>query len=173
MIIISYHLPTLLTDPASEFSSWTRFNTPGTIVFVMNAACQCGEIRFTTPLPAPLVVYICHCLECRKQAASAFGTSAIFPAFSFPAERLGCFRRPTASEKMMSCYFCPRCGTRLIHAVDGAATISIKGGCLPTLDWAGSKHIWCKRAVVPIPDGVVRWDEEPDEASSGDGEAKQ
>ena len=40
-------------------------------------------------------------------------------------------------------------------------TVSIKGGLVKGLDWATAVHIWTKRAVVPIPDGVVRWEEEP------------
>jgi len=50
----------------------------------MQASCQCGAIAFKTPLPKPLAVYICHCDECRRQSSSAFGCSAIFPAFPLP-----------------------------------------------------------------------------------------
>jgi hypothetical protein len=58
----------------------------------MNVACQCGNITFTTPLPQPLAVYICHCDECRRQSSSAFGCSAIFPKFSLPnAGLLSCY----------------------------------------------------------------------------------
>jgi hypothetical protein len=55
----------------------------------MNASCQCGAISFKTPLPKPLAVYICHCDECRRQSSSAFGCSAIFPAFPLPANVKG------------------------------------------------------------------------------------
>ena len=58
----------------------------------MNVACQCDNITFTTPLPQPLAVYICHCDECRRQSSSAFGCSAIFPKFSLPnAGLLSCY----------------------------------------------------------------------------------
>ena len=43
-----------------------------------------AKIAFKTPLPKPLAVYICHCDECRRQSSSAFGCSAIFPAFPLP-----------------------------------------------------------------------------------------
>lgn len=28
-------------------------------------------------------------------------------------------------------------------------------------------HIWCKRAIVPIPEGAERWEGEPDEGTAG------
>lgn len=58
----------------------------------MDARCQCGAVRFKTPLPQPLALYICHCSDCRRQTGSAFGTSAIFPRFELPdTELLSCY----------------------------------------------------------------------------------
>lgn len=37
----------------------------------------------------------------------------------------------------------------------------MKGGCIEGLDWKSAKHIWCKRAMVPIPEGVETSEEEP------------
>src|SRR5271167_4851648 len=36
--------------------------------------CQCGAVRFQIAANR-LVAYACHCLECQKQSASAFGIS--------------------------------------------------------------------------------------------------
>ncbi|KAH0848617.1 hypothetical protein FOPE_02688 [Fonsecaea pedrosoi] len=47
----------------------------------MEGRCQCGTVRFRTPTEKPIKWYICHCHECRRQSASAFGISAIFPHF--------------------------------------------------------------------------------------------
>ncbi|KIY04089.1 uncharacterized protein Z520_00781 [Fonsecaea multimorphosa CBS 102226] len=47
----------------------------------MEGRCQCGSVRFRTPQEKPIKWYICHCHECRRQSASAFGISAIFPHF--------------------------------------------------------------------------------------------
>ena len=41
--------------------------------------CQCGEVRYESA-GAPLALYVCHCLECRKQSASAFGMSLEVPS---------------------------------------------------------------------------------------------
>lgn len=142
----------------------------------MDVKCQCGTISFHTPTPQPMALYHCHCLECRKQSASAFGTSAIFPAdgiFPFSddlASNLGLWCRPggeeSAGKSIMDCYFCKVCGVRVMHRIrgeDGVAkgTVSVKGGCVEGLSWEGGKHIFCRSAVVPIPEGAERWEGSP------------
>jgi hypothetical protein len=51
-----------------------------------------------------------------------------------------------------------------MHARDGVASVSVRGGSLSGLTKemvAGAVHIWTKDAVVEIPAGVKRLDEEP------------
>src|SRR5271163_3572513 len=82
----------------------------------MNVRCQCNAVAFQTPTPKPLALYHCHCLECRRQSASAFGTSVIFPASPlFPLSAallssMSVYTRPTKSGGSMDCYFCRKCG---------------------------------------------------------------
>ena len=40
--------------------------------------CQCGAVRYELSAE-PLALYVCHCRECRRQSASAFGISVIAP----------------------------------------------------------------------------------------------
>ncbi|KAF4953845.1 hypothetical protein FGADI_5637 [Fusarium gaditjirri] len=127
----------------------------------MEARCQCGSVTFKTPLPQPLALYICHCDACRRQTGSAFGTSAIFPRFELPdTDLLSVYSRPTASGHQLYCYFCRKCGTRLIHSTPSKNVISVKGGCLDGLDWKRAIHIWTKTAMVPIPEGSEAHSEE-------------
>lgn len=138
---------------------------------IMDVSCQCGNIKFKTTTPKALELFHCHCTECQAQSASAFGTSARFPASPlFPLSdelrtKLKVWTRPTDAGNISDCYFCPECGTRLIHRTrkDGVEkdVLSIKGGCIKGLDWSDGKHIWTKSAVIPIPPGVEQWPEEP------------
>ncbi|KAF2004133.1 hypothetical protein P154DRAFT_459885, partial [Amniculicola lignicola CBS 123094] len=133
----------------------------------MQASCACGTVKFTTPTPQPLELFHCHCIDCRKQTGSAFGTSAIFPFFSIDTDpNVSFFSRGADSGRRMNCYFCSKCGTRLLNATivenGNPKTVSVKGGLLEGLKWEGAQHLFCSRAVVPIPEGVVRWDEECD-----------
>jgi hypothetical protein len=79
--------------------------------------CQCGAVRYElTGEPLPLV--ICHCHECQKQTASAFG-------MSLPVARtdlrilsgaLKEWRRLAESGREVACWFCPDCGSRIYHS---------------------------------------------------------
>jgi hypothetical protein len=39
----------------------------------------------------------------------------------------------------------------------------VKSGCIEGIDWKGAVHIWIKRAVLQVPEGVEAWEGEPDE----------
>jgi hypothetical protein len=129
--------------------------------------CQCGAVRFVVTEP-PHTVYVCHCRKCRKQSASAFGISVIV---SHAALRVtdGAPAHWSCTADSGCVYdsaFCPTCGTRLWHAGEGNATISVKGGALdepPGLEDA--VHIWVVRKLpgVVIPDGARQFRQEPDE----------
>ncbi|EXJ55951.1 hypothetical protein A1O7_08882 [Cladophialophora yegresii CBS 114405] len=107
----------------------------------MEGRCQCGAVKFRTPNDKPVKWFICHCLECRRQSASAFGISAIFPNFDLLAQNPGAGTGPgtgsadstndansyendligtythsnTTSGRAKRCYFCKKCGTRIMN----------------------------------------------------------
>ncbi|MCJ1260447.1 hypothetical protein MMC22_000308 [Lobaria immixta] len=111
-----------------------------------------------------MAIYVCHCSECRHQSSSAFGVTAIFPTFTIdpPHEvAIGIYSRQTLSGRKLDCYFCTRCGSRLMHKCNEDETLSVKAGCLDEFDLKGAVHIWCKEAIMEIPSGVERYQEEP------------
>ncbi len=130
--------------------------------------CQCGELRYESA-KKPIEIYVCHCRECRKQSASAFGISVIVPAGGFRVTQgtPHFWSRPADSGGVVRCAFCPTCGSRLWHqdAAGAEKTLSIKGGSLDEPpDIAASNHIWTSRKLpgVVIPDGARQSPEEPD-----------
>lgn len=132
----------------------------------LTGGCQCGGVRYEIA-GAPMDIYICHCAECRRQSASAFGISVIVAPGDLTrlAGEPKCWTRAAAVQGTLNCYFCPDCGTRLWHG-DPARdpVISIKGGSLDSPpDLTHAKHIWTRRALpgVVIPDHVERHAEEP------------
>jgi hypothetical protein len=50
-----------------------------------------------------------------------------------------------------------------MHWDEGSQTVCVKGGCVKGLDYSGAAHIWTRSAVVKIPEGVERWEMEPDD----------
>jgi len=129
--------------------------------------CQCGAVRYET-VDEPTELYVCHCLECRKQSASAFGISFIVPHRDITLTRGAphFWERPTDSGGRVRCAFCPDCGSRLWHedAADPERA-SIKGGSLDEApDISAVDHIWTKRKMpgVVIPGGARQFPEEPE-----------
>lgn len=135
----------------------------------LSGGCQCGAIRYELT-HGPLQLFVCHCTQCRKQSASAFGISFIVSqaALRLTQGEPRFWSRPTDSGNTLDCAFCGNCGTRLWHQRRGSAdTLSIKGGSLDTPpDLRKAVHIWTSRMLpgVVLPDGVEQFPEEPDES---------
>ena len=133
---------------------------------VLTGGCQCGAVRYEIA-KEPLAVYVCHCRECQKQSASAFGISLLVPRDAFRVERgeVCTWSRRTDSGRRLDCMFCPTCGSRVWHASPGSATITVKGGSLDrSVDLTHAVHIWTSRKLpgVIIPEGATQFAEEPD-----------
>lgn len=113
--------------------------------------CQCGGIRYEL-LDEPTMLYVCHCKDCQKQSASAFGMSLMMNPehirFSQGKTRLRHWDTRGEDGAVKRCSFCPDCGTRIMHGSDDPlASVSIKAGSLD--DCAGLRplaHIWLKSA---------------------------
>jgi len=133
----------------------------------LTGGCQCGAVRHEIA-GAPLEVYVCHCRECQRQSASAFGISVIVRRTDLRLTQ-GTPKRWTRaadSGRTFACFFCPDCGTRVWHGdPDSEPMVSVKGGSLdapPDLD--GVAHIWTSRKVpgVVIPPDAPQYAQEPD-----------
>jgi hypothetical protein len=115
-----------------------------------------------------LALYICHCRECRKQSASAFGMSLIVPRAGLRVTQgaPNWWTRPTDSGRRLRCAFCPTCGSRLWHETEGEPdTVTLKAGSLDEpVDISTAIHIWTSRRLpgTAIPDGARQFAEEPD-----------
>ena len=131
--------------------------------------CQCGAVRYVISA-AKLTAYCCHCTECQKQSASAFGISV--PAFEASVKfdgEMASWRRATDSGSYTDCYFCHKCGSRIYHSgANRPGMITIKGG---SLDQSQSlrpvAHIWMRSSVgwLELPSNVPQWETQPqDEA---------
>ena len=111
--------------------------------------CQCGAVRYRVRGEIA-TVFACHCRDCQRQSASAFGMALWLqsPELSVLQGQLQCWQRCTPSGRVMHCHFCAQCGSRLFHRTEGAGDIlSIKPGSLD--DVAGLQpvaHIWTASA---------------------------
>ena len=132
---------------------------------LLTGGCQCGEVRYTISA-APLRLFACHCRECQKQSASAFGMSLIASraAVALTQGETRTWTRKADSGRTVSCVFCVACGTRLWHAKEGFDIVSIKGGSLDVpLDFSRAIHCWTSRKLpgMVIPAAAKQFLEEP------------
>ena len=129
---------------------------------VFEGRCQCGEVKYRVAGTAA-TLFACHCTECQRQSASAFGMALWIRhgQVALLGGQLKEWTRVMPSGRSMVCSFCPTCGTRLFHQVLGqSAYLSIKPG---TLDNPGAftpvGHIWTasKLPWVAIPPGSLQY----------------
>jgi hypothetical protein len=114
----------------------------------LTGGCQCGAVRYEIAAP-PLTVIACHCTECQKQSASAFG-------MTMPVQRAGFtivkgepayWERKADSGNMLGAAFCAACGVRLYHLPANKALLNVKAGTLDDTGWiAPVGHIWTDKA---------------------------
>ncbi len=134
---------------------------------VLAGGCQCGHIRYEVSGP-PGTIYVCHCRECRRQSASAFGISVTVRSTDLRLTRgtPRVWSRPADSGRTVDCHFCPDCGSRLWHGdLAREAEVSVKGGSLDQpVDLAQAVHIWTSRKLpgVIIPPGAATFEGEPE-----------
>ncbi len=134
---------------------------------MLTGGCQCGDVRYESA-GAPLALYICHCTECRRQSASAFGMSLQVPraGFRVTAGEPRFWSRGTDSGRRLRCAFCQRCGSRLWHErVPEGATLTLKAGSLDEpVDAGRAIHIWTARKLpgIVIPADAPQFAREPE-----------
>ena len=133
--------------------------------------CQCGAVRYRLR-DEPLMLYACHCTDCQKQSASAFGLSLIVATgdleFVAGEELLKRWETQGEDGAPKPGYFCAHCGTRLYHGdLARDSQVSVKGGSLDrTDDLEPIAHIWLRSAQPWIEidrQAVACFDTEPDD----------
>ena len=135
--------------------------------YSLKGGCQCGQVRYELAAP-PHEIYVCHCRECRRQSASAFGISVTVRSadLHLTQGRPQAWSRPADSGRTVDCHFCPTCGSRLWHGdLAREPEVSVKGGSLDQpVDLGNAVHIWVRSKLpgVIIPAGAATFEEEPD-----------
>ncbi|HYQ04042.1 MAG TPA: GFA family protein [Polyangiaceae bacterium] len=137
-------------------------NTPE----IFEGRCQCGQVVYRV-VGESVAFFVCHCMECQRQSASAFGM-ALWIKHSSKEVLEGELRswiRNTPTGRQQVCEFCDRCGTRVFHQMsDQSQTLSIKPGTLNTpLNLEPVAHIWTSSARnwLRLPPGVLSYSQNP------------
>jgi hypothetical protein len=114
----------------------------------LTGGCQCGAVRYEIDAE-PLTVIACHCTECQKQSASAFGMTVpvLRAALRIVKGEPKHWSRIAESGNELGAMFCPTCGVRLYHEPANKALLNVKAGTLDDRSWAQPVgHIWADMA---------------------------
>jgi hypothetical protein len=114
----------------------------------LTGGCQCGAVRYEITAE-PLTVVACHCKECQKQSASAFGMTVMVPRVALTITRgePRYWERTADSGNVVGAAFCETCGGRLYHVPSNKALLNIKAGTLDDASWISPvAHIWTETA---------------------------
>jgi hypothetical protein len=121
--------------------------------------CLCGAVRYRIH-GTPLVMYHCHCQQCRRASGASFATNLLVRSESFElvagAEALTGFESSPGKRR----HFCSRCGSPIFSAAEATPAIrSVRGGTLdgdPGVRPAGHFHVASKSAWFEISDDLPR-----------------
>ncbi len=117
---------------------------------VRHGGCLCGAVRYTAEWP-PLMVAICHCTNCQKQAGSALSVVAFLKRGQLVVQGdLTTYEDTGASGDPVFRRFCGKCGSPVITETPAGSSLGnifIKAGTLDdSSDLAPTHHFWTKSA---------------------------
>lgn len=132
-----------------------------------SGGCACGAIRYTVTAE-PFVSYACHCTECQKRTASAFGVSLQVPAESVTVEKgtAKTYRRMGDTGNPLEIHFCGDCSSSLFSKPEAWPHLTVVyAGTLDDPSWVPIKaNIWTDSALpwVHMEPGTERFPRAPD-----------
>ncbi|MDX1375346.1 MAG: GFA family protein [Burkholderiales bacterium] len=113
----------------------------------LEGGCQCGRVRYRIS-GEPEGTVICHCSECQRQSASAFGMSLIVRKddFALLQGTLKTTSRVADSGRTLLGHFCPECGVRIYHSSAAVPDkLRVRPGTLDDRAWLRpDRQIWTR-----------------------------
>ena len=110
--------------------------------------CLCGSVRYMSEAD-PLMMAVCHCKNCQKQAATAFSVLVALPKGSLKIEGdMTAYNDMGTSGKAVIRKFCGKCGSPILSEVEAAPNMDfLKAGTLDDTSWLKPQaQFWCDSA---------------------------
>lgn len=131
-----------------------------------SGGCLCGSVRYQTQWP-PLMLGVCHCGHCQRQAGSAFSVVAAVPRAGLESSgALTTYQDDSDAGRPVFRKFCGQCGSPVFTETpdsDAQGMVFIKAGTLDdSKDLAPTVHFWTSsaQAWVVIPEGATNLPEQ-------------
>lgn len=115
----------------------------------LTGGCQCGALRYEIR-QAPLMVYNCHCTNCKRIGGGSFSTpvTVLEVAFAFVTGKPLTHEWNSDVGTRRFGWLCGTCGTRIAHgAVPSSGVLSVRSGTLDDTSWIDPVgDIWTRSA---------------------------
>ena len=116
------------------------------------ASCSCGQLRLTVR-GDPVLVSVCHCLECQRRTGSAFGVQAFYPQEQVEPAK-GVVKRYTRqgdSGRTVTFNFCPECGGTVFWvAAQRPELTAIAVGTFADPDFSDAPSLGLGKKTAPL-----------------------
>ena len=96
----------------------------------IDGGCHCGYIQYEAEID-PAKVGICHCTDCQHFSGSPYRASIPAPVGQFSLKgATKTYVKTAENGNRRAQVFCPECGTRMPHKVNGTENMLIPAGVL-------------------------------------------
>ena len=125
-----------------------------------NGECFCGAVKLEVS-GEPEGMGYCHCRSCRSWSAAPVNAFSLWKPGAVRvtegAERLGMYAKTPRSERQ----YCKRCGGHLMTYHPDLGLVDVYAATLPTLKFSPSLHINYAETVLPMRDGLPKFEDTP------------
>ena len=116
----------------------------------IEGGCFCGHVTYRAVIN-PDTVAICHCTDCQRHAASAYGVvvGIVDEQFELLSGELKVYVKTADSGTKRGLAFCPECGTRIYAKTvgEGSSFFGLRTGTIDQRDQLRpSRQLWCRSA---------------------------
>lgn len=120
------------------------------VALPLTGGCQCGALRYEITQP-PLMIYNCHCTNCRRIGGSAFATpvTVLEAAFAFTQGTPQTYEWQSDAGNTRFGWLCGTCGSRIAHGQKPSSSVlSVRSGTLDDSSWVEPVgDIWTRSAL--------------------------
>ena len=124
--------------------------------------CFCGAVEIAVS-GAPQVMGYCHCTSCRSWSASPVNAFSLWKPETVGivagAELIATYQKSEFSQRR----YCARCGGHLMTNHPTIGLVDVFSATLPTLEFVPAVHVNYAETVLPMKDGLPKFNDFPKE----------
>ncbi|MDX2169951.1 MAG: GFA family protein [Deltaproteobacteria bacterium] len=136
------------------------------VALPLTGGCHCGALRYQITQP-PLMVYNCHCTNCRRIGGGAFATpiTVLEASFAFTQGEPRTYEWQSDAGNTRVGWLCGTCGSRIAHGQrPSSSVLSLRSGTLDDAGWVEPVgDIWTRSALpwVALGGGRIQVAQQP------------